>query len=81
MRLDSNAWRVGFAIVRIDFSIKDCNDIVIKDGGICDFIILCIYCNLACTINGGQQGDSQTQGTCSNGTFCSSYGTCVGKLH
>ena len=62
------------------FSIQDCNDIVINDGGICDLIILCIHCNLACTINGGQQGDSQTQGTCSNGEFCSSYGNCVGKL-
>ena len=81
MRLDSNAWRVGFAIVRIQlfFSIQDCNDIVINDEGICDFIILCIHCNLACTINGGQQGDSQTQGTCNNDTVCSSYGNCVGK--
>ena len=38
-----------------------------------------MYWHLACTINGGHQGNSQSQGTCEHGNICTSYGNCVGK--
>ena len=70
-------WALSWCVLWIFILACSGNDTINK--GCVLWLLFKISCIIECTINGGHQGNSQSQGTCEHGNICTSYGNCIGK--